>query len=169
MLAADGSVMVSSASDVPINYRPSLLALTDDTATAGEERFFEALHGRHLNYAHYNGVAPSGGRFRTTFDPPNYRTNMKSYTFGVGPLVQLVNPPAQLVSGLPPLNASVTGNRTFDLNYDGLAHYGMLPDMLQDTRVVGMTQEQLGPMFQGAEAIVQTWEKACRFPGAACN
>lgn len=74
-----------------------------------------------------------------------------------------------VVSGLPPLNASVTGNRTFDLNYDGLAHYGMLPDMLQDTRVVGMTQEQLGPMFQGAEAIVQTWEKACRFPGAACN
>ncbi len=169
MLAADGSVMVSSASDVPINYRPSLLALTDDTATAGEERFFEALHGRHLNYAHYNGVAPSGGRFRSTFDPPNYRTNMNSHYFGVGPLVQLVTPPGQIVSGLPALNASVTGNRTFDLNYDGLAHYGMLPDMMQDARVVGLTQEQLGPMFQGAEAIVQTWEKACRFPGTVCN
>ncbi len=166
MFAADASVMVSSASDVPINYRANIIALPG--GTAGAQRLVESAAAG-LNYVHYGSVPPRGGRFRTTFDPRDYQTNMANEQFSVAPYAILKTDSMATVSPLPPLTPSVTADRTFDLNYDGLAHYGMLPDMLQDARVVGITNEQLGPMFQGAEALVLTWEKACAFPGALCN
>ena len=42
-----------------------------------------------------------------------------------------------LESQAPPLQRSTAGPvREFDYNLDGLAHYGMLPDMLQDLKNV---------------------------------
>ena len=56
--------------------------------------------------------------------------------------------------------------RDFDINIDGMAHYGMLPDFLQDLRNVGLTAEDLAPLFRSAYDYVQMWEtcehKACR-------
>ena len=40
----------------------------------------------------------------------------------------------------PPLVRDKAGpRRDFDINIDGMAHYGMLPDFLQDLRNVGLT------------------------------
>lgn len=52
-----------------------------------------------------------------------------------------------------------SGNRVFDLNRDGVAHYGMLADHLQDLR------EQTDNRFyeavmNSAEAYIQMWERA---------
>jgi hypothetical protein len=58
----------------------------------------------------------------------------------------------------PPLTRSVAGNRDFDINVDGVAHMGMIPDLLQDLRNVGVTAEQLAPLFRSAEDYITMWE-----------
>lgn len=62
----------------------------------------------------------------------------------------------------PPLTRSCAGERDFDLNLDGMAHYGMLPDLLQDMKNVGLTAEDLVPLFRSAEAYIQVWERCER-------
>jgi microsomal dipeptidase-like Zn-dependent dipeptidase len=52
-----------------------------------------------------------------------------------------------------------TGNRVFDINYDGLANYGLLPDFIQEVRNVGLTDDDLKPLFNSAEAYIRMWEK----------
>ncbi len=57
-----------------------------------------------------------------------------------------------------PLVRSTAGERRdFDINLDGVAHYGMLPDFLQDLRNVGLTAEDLAPLFRSAYDYVQMW------------
>jgi len=58
-----------------------------------------------------------------------------------------------------PLKRSKAGpRRDFDINLDGMAHYGMLPDMLQDVRNSGLTAEDLAPLFRSAYDYVQMWD-----------
>jgi microsomal dipeptidase-like Zn-dependent dipeptidase len=59
----------------------------------------------------------------------------------------------------PALVRSKGGTTDFDYNIDGLAHYGLLPDMLQDLRNVGLKPEDLAPLFHGAEYYARMWEK----------
>ena len=59
-----------------------------------------------------------------------------------------------------PLARSFAGERRdFDINIDGMAHYGMLPDMLQDLRNIGLTAGDLAPLFRSAYDYVQMWQK----------
>ncbi len=59
-----------------------------------------------------------------------------------------------------PLTRSTAGERRdFDLNLDGMAHYGMLPDLLQDMCNVGLTAEDLAPLFRSASDYIETWDK----------
>lgn len=51
-------------------------------------------------------------------------------------------------------------HRDWDYNLDGLAHYGLIPDFIQDLRNIGMTPAQLTPLFRSAEDYIQMWEKA---------
>ena len=60
----------------------------------------------------------------------------------------------------PPLARCTAGpRRDFDINIDGMAHYGLLPDMLQDLRNCGLKIEDFEPLFRGAEDYVRMWEK----------
>ena len=52
-----------------------------------------------------------------------------------------------------------TGQRTFDLNTDGVAHYGLLRDLLQKVREQPRGEEALRTLFGSAEAYVRTWER----------
>jgi microsomal dipeptidase-like Zn-dependent dipeptidase len=62
-----------------------------------------------------------------------------------------------------PLRRSYAGpQRDFDINIDGVAHYGLLPDFLQDLKNVGLTNEDLAPLFRSAEDYIQLWEKCER-------
>ena len=58
-----------------------------------------------------------------------------------------------------PLQRSYAGERDFDINLDGVAHYGMLPDFFQDVKNVGLTDEDLQPLFRSAEEYIRLWEK----------
>ena len=62
--------------------------------------------------------------------------------------------------GFGTFNRQVTGQRTFDYNYDGMAHVGLLPDFVQDLKTVGMPQGYVDKMFGSAEAYVKMWESA---------
>lgn len=61
-----------------------------------------------------------------------------------------------------PLVRNLAGRRDFDINIDGVAHYGLLPDFLQDLRNVGLSQAQLAPLFRSAEDYLRTWERCER-------
>jgi hypothetical protein len=57
----------------------------------------------------------------------------------------------------PPLIRCTAGPiRDFDFNLDGLAHYGMLPDMLQDLKNVHLS---LDGFFRSVEAYIRVWER----------
>ena len=57
------------------------------------------------------------------------------------------------------------GKRTYDYNEDGFAHYGLLPDFLQDLMNVGLPRHAFVSLFASAESYVLTWEKAWRVAG----
>jgi microsomal dipeptidase-like Zn-dependent dipeptidase len=52
------------------------------------------------------------------------------------------------------------GNNTFDISFDGLGNVGMYPDFVEELRKVGVTDADLGPLFNSAEAYVRMWERA---------
>jgi hypothetical protein len=61
-----------------------------------------------------------------------------------------------------PLERSRAGTREWDLNLDGFAHYGLLPDFLQDTANVlrsAGAEKALAPLFRSAELYLEMWEK----------
>jgi hypothetical protein len=67
-----------------------------------------------------------------------------------------------------PLVRSGAGNREFDINLDGLAHYGMLPDFLQDVsnllRTAPASKDappvtDLRALFRSAEDYIVMWER----------
>jgi hypothetical protein len=60
------------------------------------------------------------------------------------------------------------GQRTFDLNTDGVANYGMYADWLRDLQVVGGPQ-MMSDMFQGAESYLEMWERAYGVPAMTCR
>jgi len=53
----------------------------------------------------------------------------------------------------------VSGNRTFDLNQDGIAHYGLLGDQIQDMRLRSSTRVYEA-LMNSTEAFLQMWERA---------
>jgi microsomal dipeptidase-like Zn-dependent dipeptidase len=53
-----------------------------------------------------------------------------------------------------------TGERTFDINTDGVAHYGLLPDLLALTKQQPRGAEAVDDLFGSAEAYLRMWEGA---------
>jgi hypothetical protein len=59
-----------------------------------------------------------------------------------------------------PLKYSEVGKRKYDFNVDGLAHFGMVPDMLQDLKNIGLPPYDFENLFSSAEGYLESWEKA---------
>ena len=49
--------------------------------------------------------------------------------------------------------------RTFDFNYDGLAHEGMLPDLIEDLKQQGVRPRDLQPLLNSADGYIILWER----------
>ncbi len=77
-------------------------------------------------------------------------------------MLQKNNPPLPYTGSMygtdVPFVRSRAGSREFDFNTDGLAHIGLLPDFIRDLLHVGMTDEQIHPLFSSAEAFLRMWE-----------
>lgn len=54
------------------------------------------------------------------------------------------------------IDRQTSGERTFDINTDGAAHVGMIPDWIEDIRQVG-GQDVVNDLFRGAESYLDTW------------
>jgi hypothetical protein len=54
----------------------------------------------------------------------------------------------------------VTGERTFDLNTDGVAHYGLFADLIADVQRTPGSERRMEQLFRGAEAYLRMWERA---------
>jgi hypothetical protein len=50
--------------------------------------------------------------------------------------------------------------KDWDINLDGMAHFGMLPDFLQDLKNCGLDREDLKPLFNSAEDYIRLWERS---------
>ena len=65
----------------------------------------------------------------------------------------------------------VSGERVYDINVDGVAHYGLYPDWIEDlTKVAGDQGDDIfADMGRGTEAYLQMWERAVGVSNDACR
>jgi hypothetical protein len=56
------------------------------------------------------------------------------------------------------IHRSRAGERDFDVNVDGMAHYGLLPDFLQDVANVGVPDQVVRTLYRSAEDYIRVWE-----------
>lgn len=54
----------------------------------------------------------------------------------------------------------------YDISYDGVAHVGMIPDFVEEMRVLGLTDSELSPLWHGAEAYIREWEASQSWAGS---
>ena len=52
-----------------------------------------------------------------------------------------------------------TGNRSWDINVDGVAHYGLWPDYIRSWDLAGMTPQEKQVFMSSAEQFTEMWEK----------
>ncbi|ATL31071.1 discoidin domain-containing protein [Streptomyces formicae] len=64
--------------------------------------------------------------------------------------------PFRSTDGGSVIDKQTTGERTWDFNTDGAAHYGMVPDWIEDIRNVG-GKDVVDDLFSGAESYLNTW------------
>ena len=67
--------------------------------------------------------------------------------------------PFKSFDGKVTLDQQRSGERVYDLNTDGMAHYGLFPDWLEEMRIQAGDQI-VEEMARGAEAYLQMWERA---------
>ncbi len=69
------------------------------------------------------------------------------------------------------IDQQVSGERVYDINADGVSHYGLYPDWLRDAQILaGADGDDFAEdMSRGAEAYLQTWERAFGIDPDACR
>jgi hypothetical protein len=83
---------------------------------------------------------------------------------GVGP----VSYPFTSFDGKVTIDKQRSGQRVYDINVDGMAHYGLFPDWVEDLRKIA-GQEVVDDLGRGAEAYLQMWERAEGVPPTRCQ
>jgi microsomal dipeptidase-like Zn-dependent dipeptidase len=61
-----------------------------------------------------------------------------------------------------------TGNRSWDINTDGVAHYGLWPDYIRCWTLAGMPAQDMQVFMNSAEQFTEMWEK-CELRKALVN
>ena len=80
-----------------------------------------------------------------------------------------VSYPFKSLDGGVTFDRQVSGERTFDVNTDGTAHYGLLPDWFEDLRLADGDGDLTRDLQRGAEAYLQTWERAYGVAPESCR
>jgi hypothetical protein len=76
--------------------------------------------------------------------------------------------PFKSVDGKQTIDRQRSGERVFDINKDGVAHYGLFADWIAELRLQA-GDEIVQDMARGAEAYLQTWERAYGVPQETCR
>jgi microsomal dipeptidase-like Zn-dependent dipeptidase len=75
--------------------------------------------------------------------------------------------PFESLDGRIGFDRQVSGQRLYDVNADGVAHYGLHPDWMQQLKLLA-GEPIADDLMGGAEAYLQTWERAVGIPGPGC-
>ncbi|MDX1622233.1 MAG: outer membrane protein assembly factor BamE, partial [Nitriliruptorales bacterium] len=72
------------------------------------------------------------------------------------------------------VHQQTSGERTYDIDTDGVDHYGLYPDWVEDVRILAEQQNGDGEQFledmaRASEAYLQMWERALGIEGNACR
>src|SRR3712207_9467354 len=86
--------------------------------------------------------------------PRNPETNKVAYPF-------------KTFDGGTTVHRNKAGERTWDVNTDGWAHYGLMADWIEDMRLLAGAQF-MEDMARGSEAFLQMWERATGVDGDRC-
>jgi microsomal dipeptidase-like Zn-dependent dipeptidase len=78
-----------------------------------------------------------------------------------------VSYPFKSLDGRITFDKQVSGQRVYDVNVDGVAHYGLYPDWMEQLRLLA-GRPIADDLMGGAEAYLQTWERAVGVPGPSC-
>ena len=78
-----------------------------------------------------------------------------------------VSYPFESLDGRVTFGRQVSGQRVYDVNRDGVAHYGLYPDWMEQLRLLA-GEPIADDLMSGAEAYLQTWERAVGVPGSGC-
>ena len=101
-----------------------------------------------------NGFATQGAPRLPDADPDDLPDDAVTYPFtGFGEVT---------------ISQQVSGERTFDINTDGVAHYGLYPDWVEDLRQLA-GDEIIDDLERGPEAYLQMWERATGIAPDACR
>ncbi len=73
------------------------------------------------------------------------------------------------IDGFGSFEKQETGFKTFDFNVDGLAHVGLLPDLVKDMEQIGLDETYVDALFSSAEEYIRVWERAVRISAVANN
>jgi hypothetical protein len=87
--------------------------------------------------------------------------DMNGFASQAGPREGAPNPvryPFKSFDGSVTLDRQRSGERVFDINVDGVAHFGMYPDLIEDMRMVA-GNKVVRDLSRGAEAYLQMWER----------
>ena len=76
--------------------------------------------------------------------------------------------PFKSFDGRQTIDKQRSGQRVYDINVDGVAHYGLFPDWVEDLRHIG-GDEIVDDLGRGAEAYLQMWERAEGVPPTRCQ
>jgi hypothetical protein len=66
------------------------------------------------------------------------------------------------------VDRQVSGRRVYDINRDGVAHYGLYPDWIQDLKMQA-GDDIVKDLARGPEAYLQMWERAFGVRPNACS
>jgi hypothetical protein len=77
--------------------------------------------------------------------------------------------PFKSIVGDVTLDRQRSGQRVFDVNTDGTAHYGLLPDWWEDLRLASGDDGLTRALRNGSEAYLQTWERSYGVPPERCR
>src|SRR4051812_37580317 len=113
------------------------------------------------------GFAKAWAKLKTMRDPRFYwgigwGADMNGFGAQGPPRSGATNPvsyPFKSFDGKQTIQQSVTGQRRWDINKDGVAQYGLYPDWVQDLRMVA-GNDIVTDLSKGPEAYLQMWERA---------
>ena len=90
---------------------------------------------------------------------PRYGSGLPRRERGGPPVGTRVEYPFRAISGVR-LGRSRIGDRDYDVNTDGVAHVGMLPDLIADFSALGVPMTDLAPLAGSAAGFVDLWSRA---------
>jgi microsomal dipeptidase-like Zn-dependent dipeptidase len=116
-------------------------------------------HAAHEFVEEYERTAPVRDRYGAGI---GFGFDMNGFGGTPPPRGDTANPvtyPFRSFDGGTLLDRQTTGERTWDVNVDGVAHYGLVPDYVEDLRLVG-GQQIIDDLARGPESYLTTWAGA---------